>query len=154
WGGNEFQNGVYAMSNTGTVVQVGAGGELNSPEGLIQIPTTVCTMGTSGGAYFIGMEDQNQVMKFGTFDFQGFGGDLLAPSELDTHISRIHWNGTSYEFLHLSDAIGIPDLEGSAFAPCVSGAPQQASQTQVAGPHEIYKMTSAGLNQTRLTTNT
>jgi Tol biopolymer transport system component len=154
WGGNEFQNGVYAMSNTGTVVQVGAGGELNSPEGLIQIPTTVCTMGTSGGAYFIGMEDQNQLMKFGTFDFQGFGGDLLAPSELDTHISRIHWNGTSYEFLHLSDPIGIPDLEGSAFAPCASGSPQQASQTLVPGPHEIYKMTSAGLNQTRLTTNT
>ena len=154
WGGNEFQNGVYAMSNTGTVVQVAAGGELNSPEGLILIPSTVCSFGSSGGAYFIGMEDQNQVMKFGTFDFQGLGGDLLAPSELDTHISRIHWNGTAYEIFHFSDPIGIPDLEGSAFTPCGSGAPGRTRQAVVAVQHEIYKMTSAGLNQVRLTNNT
>lgn len=153
WGGNEFQDGVFAMSNTGTVQLVL---HSESPEALIRIPDTVCTMGTSGGAYFIGMEDQNQIMKFGTVDFTGLGGDLLAPGELDTSVSRIHWNGSAYELIPFSDpgVLGIPDLEGSAFAPCASGAPQQSSQTQVAGPHEIYKMTSAGLNQTRLTTNT
>ena len=116
WGGNEFRNGVYAMSNRGVVRLVV---NSKSPESLVLIPSTVCTFGTSDGAYFIALKDQSQIMKYGSADFNGLGGDVLAPSELNAAISRIHWNGASYQVIRFSNgSIGAPDLEGSAFAPC------------------------------------
>jgi hypothetical protein len=116
WGGNEFQDGVYAMSGRG-VVRLVVNSE--SPEGLVPIPSTVCNFGTSQGAYFIALKDQSQVMKYTAADFNGLGGDVLAPSELKATIARIHWDGASYRVLPFSNgSIGAPDLEGSAFAPC------------------------------------
>jgi hypothetical protein len=116
WGGNEFQDGVYAMSKRGVVRLVV---HSESPESLVLIPSTVCNFGTSGGAYFIALKDQKQVMMYRAADFNGLGGDVLAPAELDATIARIHWDGSSYRVFPFSNgSIGAPDLEGSAFAPC------------------------------------
>jgi Tol biopolymer transport system component len=148
--GNEFLNNVYAMDSSGNVSTVITA---ESPEGLVLIPPAVCNMGTSGGAYFVAMKDMKQIYKFDATNFTGLNNDVLAPSELVTDINRLDSDGSSITMTQFSGPIGTPDLEGSAFAPCGTGAPRQAHQALVAGPHEIYKINVTSLLQTRLTNN-
>jgi Tol biopolymer transport system component len=148
--GNEFQDKVFALSNTGVISTVVT---TESPEGLIQIPPTVCNMGTSGGAYFIALKDAKQIYKMDASNFTGMNDDIMAPAELTTELNRLHWNGASVVVSQVWPAFGTPDLEGSAFAPCGTGSPSQSRQTQASGTHEIYTMTTSGTNQTQLTSN-
>jgi Tol biopolymer transport system component len=148
--GNEFQDKVFALSNNGVVSTVTT---TESPEGLIQIPATVCNMGTSGGAYFIAMKDAKQVWKMDASNFTGLSDDIMAPAELTTELNRLHWDGATVVVSQVWPAFSTPDLEGSAFAPCGTGSPKQSSQTQASGPREIYKMTTTGTLQTPLTSN-
>jgi Tol biopolymer transport system component len=163
--GNEFQNAIFAMSSTGTVTQVpDPGAVLNSPEAPILVPPTVCNLSGVTGAYFIAMEDSKQILMFDASNFTGLSGDVLAPSELNpntqgiTAIAKLQSNGTSIDISSFWDRIDlpgiIPDLEGSAFAPCASGAPQvRGPQISGSGPNEIYKINTVTKVQTKLTNN-
>jgi hypothetical protein len=110
--GNEYQDRVFLVSNGGVVTR-GPGSE--SPEGAVLIPPAVCNFGSSGGAYFIALKDQKQIVMFTASDFTGLNGDIVLPSELTTEINLWHPDGTVTQF---SANIGQADLEGSAFAPC------------------------------------
>jgi len=67
---------------------------------------------------------------------------VLVPSEETTDIDLYGSDGTVTTF---SGALGIPELEGSAFAPCTQGGGGAG--------REIYTMRDDGSQQTRLTTN-
>src|SRR5439155_15550104 len=101
----------------------------------------------------IAMKDAKQLWKFDASNFTGLNNDIMAPAELTTELNRLHWDGGSVVVSQFRPAFSTPDLEGSAFAPCGTGSPKQASQTQATGPREIYKMTSTGTNQIQLTSN-
>jgi Tol biopolymer transport system component len=146
--GNEFQDKVFALSNTG-VVSTAATTE--SPEGLITIPQTACNMGSSGGAYFIAMKDQQQIWKMDASNFAGMGDDIMAPAELTTELNKLHWDGGAVQVSQVWPAFSTPDLEGSAFAPCASGSPAQPATGTT---HEIWKINVTSLAKTQLTTNT
>jgi Tol biopolymer transport system component len=147
---NEFADKVFAMSNTGVVTQVTT---VDGGEGAVQIPSTACNLPGTTGAYFVAMEDLNQVWSFPASMFTGLGNDIMIPSELITDFWRLHSNGTSIETSQFYGAIATPDLEGSAFAPCPTGQPSHAAGAQTSPPREIYRMSSTGGGQTRLTTN-
>ena len=156
--GNDLGNTVYAMDNLANLSIVGS---WNGGEGGVLIPSTVCNFGTSTGAYFVAMMDQNEILKFSASNFSGLGGDILVPSETDpvaTGIGRFHSNGTTVSSSTFWNNFGAPQVEGSAFAPCPSRRSLQtvtAAPGSVAGPHEIYTMVAKdGSNQTRLTSNT
>jgi Tol biopolymer transport system component len=146
---NEFADDVFAISGTGVVTEIAT---VDGGEAAVEIPPTVCNFGTSQGAYFVAMEEQNQIMSFPASLFTGLSGDILIPSELITDFWKLHSNGSSISTTQFWGPIGVPDLEGSAFVPCTMGGPSpQAPATT--GPREIYRMPSAGGAATRLTTN-
>ena len=117
--GSEFIDQVLAGCD-------GRVGAWESPEGAVLIPSAVCNFGTSRGAYFVAMVDQNLVVRFPASMFSGLGGDILTPSELrdpSLYIGRWHSNGisvTSSTFWG-PDSRYTPKLEGSAFAACPGG---------------------------------
>jgi Tol biopolymer transport system component len=152
-GGSEFSDSVYAMTNAiPGVVSLVANSE--SPESEVFVPPTVCNLGASGGAYFFAMKDMNQIWKFPAGDFAGLSGSALIPSELATSIATFTSNGGSITVGSFHDPIGTPDLEGSAFAICPAGPGAPSVPDNAGDPREIYKMTSSGLSQSRLTSNT
>jgi Tol biopolymer transport system component len=150
---NEFADKVFAMNSAGVVTQVTT---VDGGEGAVTIPSTVCNLSGTTGAYFVAMEDLNQVWSFPASMFTGMGNDIMIPSELITDFWKLHSNGSTISTTQFYPAIGTPDLEGSAFAPCTSGpGKEKAPQTPAtSGPREIYRMSSTGGGQTRLTTNT
>jgi Tol biopolymer transport system component len=147
--GSKFVDKIYAMTPGGHFEIVG---DWDSPKGGNVVPSTVCEFGTSGGAYFVAFKELNKIMKFSASHFAGLGGDVLMPSELTTNIAQLHSNGSTIEISEFWPAFGSPDLEGSAFAPCAGGASAPASAQDTATT-EIYRMTTSGASQARLTNN-
>jgi hypothetical protein len=113
---SEFTGNVLAIDPT--TFTISTVGSWDSAEGVDMIPPTVCEFGASGGAYFVAMEDENQIVTFPALDFAGLEGQALATSELTTSIGVS--DGLS-DFTTFSGPIGSPDLEGSDFFPCPAG---------------------------------
>jgi Tol biopolymer transport system component len=152
-GGSEFSDSVYAMTNAiPGVVSVMANAE--SPESEAIVPSTVCNLGASGGAFFFAMKDMNQIWKFPAGDFAGLSGSAMVPSELATSIATMASSGGTITVGSFYGPIGTPDLEGSAFAICPSGPLAPSVPGNAGDPREIYRMSSSGLSQSRLTSNT
>jgi Tol biopolymer transport system component len=153
-GGYEFGNDIYAMNSSGVTTLVES---WDTPEGAVFVPPTVCNLTGTTGAYFVSMKDTNQIFMYPASQFAGLSGQALVPSEESTTIGLFTSNGTSISVSQFSAAIGLPELEGSGFVMCgVQGAGAAAAPTAAAAPiipHDIYKMTSTGAAQTRLTTN-
>lgn len=126
---SKLDSTVYAIEADGSFSVVGT---MDGADEVAFIPSTVCDFGTSGGAYFAALTDQNQILKFPSTDFTGLTGALIS-SETITDIDRFSSNGSSIDISQFSGPIGTGQLEGSAFAPCPS-PPTITSFTPASGP--------------------
>jgi plastocyanin len=155
---SKFDNTVYAIQPSGGPCLVVGGWD--SPEQALFVPSAVCNWSTSGGAFFVNVEGSSKVVKFPASSLAGLAGTptALVTSEAATDIGQFTSNGTSIDISTFygppSPPLGLPDLEEAVFAGGCAGHAASSPSTGSILPSEIYKMTSAGANQTRLTTNT
>jgi Tol biopolymer transport system component len=151
---SKLDNSVYAIDVDGNVTFVGP---WDAADDVAFVPSTVCSYGNSGGAFFLAMRDENRILKMPAERFDGVTGALI-PDETETDIGLFHSNGVSIEISQFSQAVGGPELEGTAFADCslanrpATGEARTGTQGDVVAG-EIYKMTSSGTGQVRLTNN-
>jgi Tol biopolymer transport system component len=151
---SKLDNEVYAIQPDGDYTVVAP---FDGADDVAFVPQVVCNYESSGGAFFLAMRDEDQILRMPGSDFDGVTGALV-PDEIETDIGLFHSNGVSIEVSQFSPPVGTPELEGTAFADC-DGADGPAGQDAPSGsladvaPGEIYKMSSTGANQVRLTNN-
>jgi Tol biopolymer transport system component len=150
---SKLDNKVFAIQTDGSHTTVG---EWPGADDVAFIPPTLCDYGTSGGAFFMAMRDEDRILRMPDEDFAGATGALV-PDEISTNIALFHSDGATIDISLFSPPVGTPELEGIAFAGCtLSNRPATgtgwAPEVDVV-PGEIYKMTSTGANQVRLTNN-
>ena len=109
---------VWAIKNDGTFTLAFSWA---GAESVHLIPDVPCPFSTSGKAFFSALQQQQQVVAFPATDFLGFGGDIIVPSEQGLGITKIHWNGSSYDQMTFDTAGG--GYEGSAFVDCSIPSP-------------------------------
>ena len=87
-------------------------------EGVVVIPDTPCSFGSSNAVLLSALQQQNSIFKLSSSDFTGagLGGDILIVSEEGAGILREHWNGSGYDESPF-DTTSLP-YEGSAFVDC------------------------------------
>jgi Tol biopolymer transport system component len=162
---SKYDNTVYAIKNDGTWNAIPNSPD---PEGVQFVPPTVCTYGTSSGAYFIAMDSANKIEELSASLFVGVVDAALVPAEIDTTINELTTDGTTVTSSLFIGPLGTPGedaLEQGVFAPCAEGsagtrtgstdgsAPNGMRSTQSVTPSEIYTMRADGTLQTRLTNN-
>jgi Tol biopolymer transport system component len=151
---SKLDNEVYAVQPDGTWTLVAP---FDGADDVTFVPPTACSYGNSGGAFFLAMRDEDRILMMPPERFDGVTGALV-PDEIETDIGLFHSNGASIEVSQFSSAVGGPELEGTAFTDCslvnrpATGVARATAQGDVV-PGEIYKMTTSGTGQIRLTDN-
>jgi Tol biopolymer transport system component len=128
-GANEFSNQVYALDPSNMLVS--PVGTWTGPEAAVFVPPTVCNMTGTTGAYFVALEDQNQILSFPASSFVGLPGvsQALVPSELDTSIGLFWSDGTQINVSQFWGPTGNGELEGSSFAQCAASGHAASAAT-------------------------
>ena len=147
---SKFDNIVYAIAPDGTF---SAGPSWSSVEQALAVPSAPCNFGQTSNGFFVAMDEDNKILKFPGSQFIGLGDAMLTPGETTTDIGLQTSSGGVITSSTFWGPLGNPDLEESAFAPCNANNPP-ATPFSGTLTHEIYKMTSTGTGQARLTTNT
>jgi hypothetical protein len=109
-------NQVFSIDTSGTATLLKT---VPDPESTQVIPATVCSFGTSNGAFFTAAWDQGKIYKYPPSDFTGLGGSVLVPLE--------GFPNTANQGIDIIDktsgALGVFDTlrvvhEGSTFVSC------------------------------------
>jgi len=109
---SETTSTVFAVSSSGVVSTVAT---WPSAESVHFIPSTVCSFGTSGGAFFTAIFSTH-ITKFPPTDFTGLGGSALVTSEFGGGIGLLTSSGGSVSVSTFQTNIG--QHEGSALVDC------------------------------------
>lgn len=98
---------INAINTSGTITNLGltiTGG----PEELTFVPLN---LGSSGNPVegFYGSNYTQNVLKADASQFSGYLGDAIVTSEFGRQVSRIHWNGTSFEVSNIGTFPSQPE---------------------------------------------
>lgn len=111
----KYGDTVYAVTASGDISTVAT---YDSAGQVIFIPRTVCSFGSSGGAWFVAMQDQGEILKFPASDFTGLSNNALVTGEITTTVGLMSSSGGVVTISPFADPLGIPNLEGTVFAAC------------------------------------
>jgi hypothetical protein len=129
----DFADTVYAVAPGTQVVSVVA--SWDGAESVHFIPPSVCSFGTSNGAFFTAIYPTDSIIKFPPGDFAGLGGSALVTGEYGARgIGLLTSTGTGVTVSTFQTDIG--QHEGSAFVDCAVPSPSSISickQTDPAG---------------------
>ncbi|HYL34752.1 MAG TPA: hypothetical protein VEV17_02435 [Bryobacteraceae bacterium] len=114
----EDQNLVWKINGSGVATVLT--GTIVFPESNHVVPQSVCSFGTSGGAFFSTGEENNTIYKYPVSDFTGLGDDVLIPLEgfPSPNPQGIDIVDKTTGAITQFDSLGVVH-EGSTFVDCV-----------------------------------
>jgi hypothetical protein len=101
---------IRAISASGVVTVLNKANPIPRPENLTFVPFDLGTSGDSVEGFYGANYPQN-VLKATPDQFRSFRGDAIVRSELtpDHRISRVHWNGSTFEITIVGTVTGEPE---------------------------------------------
>ena len=133
----ELADTVYAVDPAGVVSVVAS---WDGAESVHFIPPSVCSFGTSNGAFFTAIYPTDSIIKFPPGDFAGLGGSALVTGEIGARgIGLLTSTGTGVTVSTFQTDIG--QHEGSAFVDCAVPSPSSISickQTEPEGSGQVF----------------